>query len=212
MPSSLSRMRPGSALCVSRSRRATRVRCVQTPGAAAEEICVVEEPADLLAIERAHGFRGRYHVLHGTLAPLDGIGPDDLKIQPLLVRLRDAPVREVILATNPTAEGEATALYLAKLLKPLGVQGDADRPWPAGRCGPRVCRRDDCWAGARGPAGDVTGGTGRPASGSVSRWLAYSPVAQSVERSAVNRLVAGSSPARGACAGGRRCSCTGGRS
>jgi recombination protein RecR len=88
----------------------------------AEVICVVEEPADLLAVERAREFRGRYHVLHGTLAPLDGVGPDDLKIQPLLVRLRDAPVREVILATNPTAEGEATALYLAKLLKPLGLK------------------------------------------------------------------------------------------
>jgi len=92
------------------------------PRRSEDAICVVEEPADLLAIERARGFRGRYHVLHGTLAPLDGVGPDDLKIQPLLARLRDAPVREVILATNPTAEGEATALYLAKLLKPLGVK------------------------------------------------------------------------------------------
>jgi recombination protein RecR len=91
------------------------------PQRSAEVICVVEEPADLLAIERVREFRGRYHVLHGTLAPLDGVGPDELKIQPLLVRLRDAPVREVILATNPTAEGEATALYLAKLLKPLGL-------------------------------------------------------------------------------------------
>src|SRR5215510_15064689 len=85
------------------------------PQRSAEVICVVEEPADLLAIERVREFKGRYHVLHGTLAPLDGVGPDDLKIQPL-------PVREVILATNPTAEGEATALYLAKLLKPLGVK------------------------------------------------------------------------------------------
>jgi recombination protein RecR len=85
-----------------------------------EAICVVEEPADLLAVDRAREFRGRYHVLHGTLAPLDGVGPDDLKIQPLLVRLRGGIVREVILATNPTAEGEATALYLAKLIKPLG--------------------------------------------------------------------------------------------
>ncbi len=91
------------------------------PRRTADVICVVEEPADLLAIERVREFRGRYHVLHGTLAPLDGVGPDDLKIQPLLVRLRDTPVREVILATNPTAEGEATALYLAKLLKPLGL-------------------------------------------------------------------------------------------
>jgi len=92
------------------------------PRRSGEVICVVEEPADLLAIERVREFRGRYHVLHGTLAPLDGVGPDDLKIQPLLVRLRDAPAAEVILATNPTAEGEATALYLAKLLKPLGVK------------------------------------------------------------------------------------------
>jgi len=83
---------------------------------------VVEEPADLLAVERVHEFRGRYHVLHGTIAPLDGVGPDELKIQPLLARLGGAPVREVILATNPTAEGEATALYLAKLLKPLGIR------------------------------------------------------------------------------------------
>lgn len=85
-------------------------------------ICVVEEPADLLAVDRVREFRGRYHVLHGTLAPLDGIGPDELKIQPLLLRLRDGVVREVIVATNPTAEGEATALYLAKLLKPIGVR------------------------------------------------------------------------------------------
>jgi recombination protein RecR len=85
-------------------------------------LCVVEEPADLLAVERAGTFRGRYHVLHGTIAPLDGIGPDDLKIQPLLVRIRERDVQEVIVATNPTAEGEATAIYLAKLLKPLGVR------------------------------------------------------------------------------------------
>ena len=92
------------------------------PQRSAETICVVEEPADLLAVERADGFRGRYHVLHGTLAPLEGIGPDELKIQPLLARLGGQEVREVILATNPTAEGEATALYLAKLLKPLGIR------------------------------------------------------------------------------------------
>lgn len=85
-------------------------------------LCVVEEPADLLAVERAGSFRGRYHVLHGTIAPLDGVGPDDLKIQPLLVRIRERDVGEVIVATNPTAEGEATAIYLAKLLKPLGVR------------------------------------------------------------------------------------------
>src|SRR2546427_367342 len=92
------------------------------PARLADAICVVEEPADLLAVERAREFRGRYHVLHGALAPLDGVGPDELKIQPLLVRLRDGAVREVILATNPTAEGEATALYLARLIKPLGIR------------------------------------------------------------------------------------------
>ncbi len=92
------------------------------PARGADAICVVEEPGDMLAVERAREFRGRYHVLHGALAPLDGIGPDELKIQPLLIRLRDGAVREVIVATNPTAEGEATALYLARLIKPLGIR------------------------------------------------------------------------------------------
>jgi recombination protein RecR len=92
------------------------------PRRVGDVICVVEDPADLLAIERAGEFRGHYHVLHGALAPLDGIGPDDLKILPLLERLRAEVVQEVILATNPTAEGEATALYVAKLVKPLGVR------------------------------------------------------------------------------------------
>ena len=95
--------------------------CVD-PRRATDQICVVEEPADLLAIERAGEFRGRYHVLHGALAPLDGIGPDDLKIAALLERLRHEVVVEVILATNPTAEGEATALYVAKQVKPLGMK------------------------------------------------------------------------------------------
>ncbi len=89
---------------------------------AADVICVVEEPADLIAIERSRGFRGRYHVLQGALSPLDGVGPEDLQIPGLLHRLRDDTVREVILATNPTVEGEATALYLARLIKPLGVR------------------------------------------------------------------------------------------
>jgi len=85
-------------------------------------ICVVEGVPDLLAIERTHEFRGRYHVLHGALSPLDGVGPGDLKIRELLVRLEQAPVEEVILATNPDVEGEATALYLTKLLKPTGMK------------------------------------------------------------------------------------------
>jgi recombination protein RecR len=87
-----------------------------------EVICVVEDPADVMAIERAGDFRGRYHVLHGTLAPLEGIGPEHLKISELLARLRAGTVREIILATNPTVEGEATALYVAKLAKPSGVK------------------------------------------------------------------------------------------
>ncbi|PYT14758.1 MAG: recombination protein RecR [Acidobacteria bacterium] len=85
------------------------------------EICVVEEPHNLVAIERS-GFRGLYHVLHGSIAPLRGVGPDDLKIPPLVERLRDGSVKEVILATNPNVEGETTAVYLSRLLKPLGVR------------------------------------------------------------------------------------------
>ena len=87
-----------------------------------DEICVVEEPADLISVERVREYRGRYHVLHGALAPLDGVGPDELKIQPLLLRIGRGSIREVIVATNTTAEGEATALYLARLLKPLGLR------------------------------------------------------------------------------------------
>lgn len=83
-------------------------------------ICVVEEPNDLLAIERTMEFNGLYHVLMGTLSPLDGIGPEDIRIQELLGRLQHTACEEVIIATNPNVEGEATAMYLAKLLKPLG--------------------------------------------------------------------------------------------
>ncbi len=85
-------------------------------------ICVVEQPENVAAVEKTRGFRGRYHVLMGAIAPLQGIGPDDLKIKGLLARVAADGVEEVILATNPTVEGEATALYIAKLLKPLGVR------------------------------------------------------------------------------------------
>jgi recombination protein RecR len=85
-------------------------------------LCVVEEPHNLVSIEKSGMFHGRYHVLHGSIAPLRGIGPDDLKIGPLLERLRDGTVKEVILATNPNVEGEATAVYLSRLLKPIGVR------------------------------------------------------------------------------------------
>jgi recombination protein RecR len=85
-------------------------------------LCVVEEPNDLLALERTGEFKGRYHVLLGALSPLDGIGPEDLKVRELLARLEAQGVEELILATNPSVEGEATAIYLAKLLKPLAVR------------------------------------------------------------------------------------------
>ena len=85
-------------------------------------ICVVEEPLDILAIERSGAYSGLYHVLHGALSPMDGIGPEALKVRELLDRLRRADVQEVILATNPNLEGEATAAYLARALPPLGVR------------------------------------------------------------------------------------------
>ncbi|MGH9322515.1 MAG: recombination mediator RecR [Vicinamibacteria bacterium] len=85
-------------------------------------ICVVEEPPNVVAIEKTHEFKGRYHVLMGSLSPLQGIGPDKLKIKGLLERLAKGEVEEVILATNPNVEGEATAIYLSKLIKPLGVR------------------------------------------------------------------------------------------
>ena len=85
-------------------------------------ICVVEEPLDVMALERTEGFQGRYHVVHGVLSPIEGIGPEDLKIQPLLDRVRDGGVQEIILATNPSMEGDATAMYLRQHLVPLGVR------------------------------------------------------------------------------------------
>ena len=84
-------------------------------------ICVVEEPKDVFALERAGDYNGQYHVLHGAISPLSGVGPDQLKIKELLARM-DGTVGEVIMATNPTVEGEATAMYLSRLLKPLGVK------------------------------------------------------------------------------------------
>ena len=92
------------------------------PARSEKTICVVEEPHDLVAIEKTRDFRGRYHVLHGALSPLQGIGPDELRLTGLLDRVRTGAVEEVILATSPTVEGEATAVYLARLLKPLGVR------------------------------------------------------------------------------------------
>lgn len=99
-----------------------RCHICDNPSREHDVVCVVEGPADLMAIERARSFNGVYHVLHGALAPLDGIGPDDLKMKELSARIGNPPgMREVIIATNATVEGEATALYIARLLKPAGV-------------------------------------------------------------------------------------------
>lgn len=85
-------------------------------------ICVVQEPRDVIALERTREFKGLYHVLHGAISPMEGIGPEDIKIKELLVRIRDGNIKEVVVATNPNIEGEATAMYISKLLKPLGVK------------------------------------------------------------------------------------------
>ena len=85
-------------------------------------ICVVETPRDATAVENTHEFKGVYHVLHGSISPLNGVGPDDLTIKQLIARLGEDEVTEVIMATNPTVEGDATALYISKLLKPMGVK------------------------------------------------------------------------------------------
>lgn len=84
-------------------------------------ICVVEDPRDVAAIERTHEYNGTYHVLHGAISPMNNIGPDQIKIKELLARLNDGVVEEVIMATNPTVEGEATAMYIGRLLKPMGI-------------------------------------------------------------------------------------------
>lgn len=85
-------------------------------------ICVVKEPKDVIAMEKLHEFKGMYHVLHGVISPMDGVGPNDIRIKELLSRVQDGSVQEVIMATNPDVEGEATAMYIAKILKPLGVK------------------------------------------------------------------------------------------
>ena len=84
-------------------------------------VCVVKEPKDVVALEKLHEFKGGYHVLHGVISPMDGIGPNEIRIKELLSRVNEGGVQEVIMATNPDVEGEATAMYIAKLLKPLGV-------------------------------------------------------------------------------------------
>ncbi len=95
--------------------------CPICKGREAKEICVVKEPKDVVAFEKLHSFHGVYHVLHGVISPMNGIGPNDIRIRELLARITDS-TEEVILATNPDVEGDATAMYIAKLLKPLGVK------------------------------------------------------------------------------------------
>ena len=85
-------------------------------------ICVVEDVKDIIAMERTHEFKGVYHVLHGSISPMNGIGPDDIKIKELLSRIQNNPISEIIIATNPRVEGEATAMYISKLIKPLGIK------------------------------------------------------------------------------------------
>ena len=92
--------------------------CKQRDGST---ICVVKEPKDVIAMEKLHEYKGVYHVLHGVISPMDGVGPNDIRIKELLSRISDGDVKEVIMATNPDVEGEATAMYIAKLLKPLGI-------------------------------------------------------------------------------------------
>jgi recombination protein RecR len=86
------------------------------------KICIVEKPLDILPLERTHGYDGLYHVLHGAISPMDGVGPEDLRIRELLARLQNSSVQETILATNPNLEGEATAMYLQRLIAPLGIK------------------------------------------------------------------------------------------
>ena len=128
---SIGRLRQGMGLCRScfglsevegNGGEERECKICQDPGREKEKICVVEEPADLLAVEKSQEFKGLYHVLHGAICPLDGVGPDSLRIKELLGRLQGGSIREVIVATNPTMEGEATALYLSKVIKPLGVR------------------------------------------------------------------------------------------
>ena len=86
------------------------------------KICVVEDVRDIIAMEKTHEYKGKYHVLHGAISPMNGIGPDDIRIKELMARLRSGEVEEIILATNPRVEGEATAMYISKIIKPLGLK------------------------------------------------------------------------------------------
>lgn len=112
----------GLSEVVQGSGEAMECRVCRNPQRGKDKVCVVEEPVDLIAVERSEEFKGVYHVLHGAISPLDGIGPEALRIEDLLARIKSSDISEVIVATNPTRVGEATALYLAKVIKPLGIK------------------------------------------------------------------------------------------
>jgi recombination protein RecR len=122
----LLQLKSGTTLCQScfNITNAGRTQCEICASSERDEslICVVEEPLDVLALERTAGFTGRYHVLHGALSPIEGIGPEDLKIRELLERVKNGEIQEIILATNPSMEGDYTAAYLRQQLAPLGVR------------------------------------------------------------------------------------------
>jgi recombination protein RecR len=126
LSTALSNLKANTALCPEcfNIMEAGRTRCeiCESPARESSLICVVEEALDVVALERTAGYEGKYHVLQGVLSPIEGIGPDDLKIKQLQERVRNGDVKEVILATNPSMEGDATALYLRQVLEPLGVR------------------------------------------------------------------------------------------
>ena len=126
LASALANLKANTTLCQEcfNITEAGRERCdvCESPKRDGGVICVVEESLDVLALERTGGYQGKYHVLQGVLSPIEGIGPDDLKIKPLVARVARGGIREVILATNPSMEGDATALYLRQQLEPLGVR------------------------------------------------------------------------------------------
>ena len=117
-------MKEKITLCVRCFNVAEGDECIvcRDPGRESSVICVVEESRDIMAVEKTQRFRGQYHVLHGALNPIEGVGPEQMKVKELLVRLEPEEIKEIILCTNPNLEGEATAMYLAKLIRPLGLK------------------------------------------------------------------------------------------
>ena len=130
---------------------AEQCRICRDPRRVDDVLCVVEEPKDVVAIERTREFRGRYHVLGGAISPIDGVGPDDLRVKELMTRLMDGAVTELIIATDPNLEGEATAAYLARLVSPDGPRRLPAGQRPAGRRRPGVRRRGHPGPRLRGP-------------------------------------------------------------